>query len=277
MNRRRHIPMMDIALGLLAVGVGFAPCRAWAATGDLPGLDAAIQQFTAQVEAACRAAQESRLAAPRQVAAPAVGDLLPAATLDFSRETFDGDLDRALARLDQYEALRQGRFDEIEDRATEDRLRAMETGLGAEKPARPEAAEAFCLLESFSQDRAARQTERDREAEEDIRRVAEERRLAEERASIETDARRRTQDLNRQWQEEMDAQTTREVEAEAAWRHEHSAGAFMKNMAWTLAGTTLTSFTGGFAYSLSAGYTDYLIRKRFPDFSPDGRYEKDDE
>ncbi len=258
--------------------MGLATFGAVAAPGNnLPGLDAAVAEFTAQVEAACRAAQQDRLAEPRSVAAPAVGDLLPAATLAFARGSFDRDLDRALERFDQYDALRRGRFDRIEDHATEDRLRTMEAGHGGGGPPRPEAAESFRALESYSQDRAARQAERDREAEEDMRRVAEERRLAQERAGIEAAARRRAQDLDRQWQDEMDAQTAREVEAEAAWRREHSPGAFLKNMAWTVAGTTLTSFTGGFAHSLGAGYTDYLIRKHFPDFEPDGRYEKDDE
>lgn len=268
-------PTERFSFGILLLA-GFACAGPPARAESLPGLDAAAAEFTAQVEAACRAAQAGRLAEPLSVSAPAVGDLLPAATLSFAAATFDRDLDRALERLDQYDALRRGRFDRIEDRATEDRLRTIEAGLES-VPGRPEAAESVRVLESYSRDRAARQAERDREAEEDMRRVAEERQLAQARAAIEAEARRQAQDLDRRWQDEMDAQTAREVEAEAAWQREHSPGAFMKNMAWTLAGTTLTSFTGGFAHSLGAGYTDYLIRKHFPDFEPDGRYEKDDE
>ena len=240
-----------------------------------PDPAAGVAEFTAQIETICRNAQQGTLTEPARVTAPAAGNLLQAATLTFSLETFDRDLDKALDLLDQYAALNAERFHELDDRSAEDRLKTAEAEMGEPDPIRPEAAESFSLFDEYSRTHKERQAERDRRAEDDMRRTTEERRLAQERAAIDASTRRRMQDLNRQWQEEMDAQATREAEAEAAWRREHSAGAFMKKLAWTLAGSTLTSFTGGFAHSMGAGYADYVIRKRFPDYAPTGRYETD--
>ncbi|MBN1268226.1 MAG: hypothetical protein JXB04_01445 [Kiritimatiellae bacterium] len=241
----------------------------------MPEASYAMRVLTGSIENACRKARAGELTEPMTVTAPAVGHLLPASTLTFSQETFDQDLEQALDLLDRYAAVRAGRFEQVREQSPEEQLREMEEGFVEVDEDRLEAAESFSAFEAYAEGHKARQAERDRAAEDDMRRVTEERRLAQERKAVQDAARRKTQDLNRTWQEEMDAQATREAEAEAAWRREHSAGAFMKKFAWTLAGSTVTSFAGGFAHSVGAGYADYVIRKKYPDLSATGRYEKD--
>ena len=67
---------------------------------------------------------------------------------------------------------------------------------------------------------------------------------------------------------------TKTAAEEEAWRREHSAGAFFKNLAKTAVGGTVSAFTGGIAQSVGSGMADMILRKRFDGFKPSGEYDR---
>ncbi len=223
------------------------------------------------IEKVCSNARAGRLTSVVNRKVPAVGNLLPEATLTFSAESFDGDLDRALNVLGKYADAQAGRFERLDSKALEQELREVEQGVAGADRARQGSTGSFNLFYNYVAGHKRRQAEWDHKADEDVRVVVEKRRQGQERQAIEDEARRKSQAVNRRWQEEMDAHAMREVEAELAWCRQHSADAFMKEFVWTIAAGAVTSFAGGFAHSVGAGYADYLIRRQFPYLDTTGR------
>lgn len=215
-------------------------------------------------------------------------DWLPGATLSFSRATFEGDLDKAVAYIDKLEDIRRDlqaivsrdtgrdkvRGSSSSGASPEDALMRAESRAGDSGAAEVNPDTAFNVLDSYSGDRKARQAEKDRMAEADMRRVIEERRLADAEKRGKEEADRKTMEQNARWQSELDAQAIKTAQEEEAWRREHSAGAFFKNLARTAVGGTISAFTGGIAQSVGSGVADMVLKKRFDGFRPSGEYDR---
>ena len=264
--------------GRMAVCVG-----AEAPSPSIDPLQSRIREIETAVADICARADRGQLAETARIRLPAIGDRIPAVNLSFSPNTLDRDLDAAVTAIDQLErrlvdAQKQARTPapptpDNRPLTVEERLRRAESGLPQNQG--PVRDPAFDLFGAYDETRRERNTRRDAQAEADMARVAEERSQAEALRTARAEAAQQIQDQNRQWQEELDNQAVKHAEAEAQWKREHSAGAFVRNALRTVVGGAVSSFGSGFASSVGAGLADKVIRDKYPDFKPRGKYDKD--
>lgn len=249
------------------------------ARSRLEELDEVITDAHSQVAAVCREMSSGEVRGARVITTAGTTWLKPS-SVTLAPESFDQDLNKVVAMMDRLDRIRA----ELQRAAnggpalTPDQRLRMNEGRTPETARNPAgAAPSFNVLEEFDADRKRRQAARDEAAEADVRRVAEERRIAEAEHEVEVEKQRRIAEINRRWQEELDAQTEKDVAEAEAWQREHSAGAIFRKLTRTVVGGAVTSFTGGFAQGIGSGAADYVIRKRFPDFRPTGEYEKNND
>lgn len=247
-----------------------------------------IQDVESAVKAVCRDADAGKLKDGYSRSFGGKYEWLPAAKLSFSKSSFESDLDAAVSYIDKLENIRRdlqalaskaeksgrGKNAASAKASPEDALMKAESRTADHGAAEVGAEVAFNVLDSYSGDRKARQAEKDRMAEVDMKRVGEERRLAESEKRVKEDAERKTMEQNARWQAELDSQAIKTAEQEEAWRREHSAGAFFKNLAKTAVGGTVSALTGGIAQSVGSGVADLILRKRFDGFKPSGEYDR---
>ncbi|MDD4871703.1 MAG: hypothetical protein PHR77_14185 [Kiritimatiellae bacterium] len=247
-----------------------------------------IDDVESTVKNICRDADAGKFKSGHSKSFGGKYDWLPAATLSFSKSTFEEDMDKAVAYIDKLENIRRDlqAMTSKEEKAgrnkgpvsrkisPEDALMKAESRTGNSGTVEINPESTFNVLDSYSGDRKSRQAEKDRMAEADMKRVIEERRLAEAEKRVKEEAERKTMEQNARWQAELDSQAVKTAQEEEAWKREHSAGAFFKNLARTTVGGTVSALTGGLAQSIGSGVADLILRKRFDGFRPSGEYDR---
>lgn len=243
-----------------------------------------IKKLESSLEEACQLADQGKLTEPKKYQIHPASENFPEISLTITKENFNQDLEKGLALLDRYTKERQTLVPVKENKkgkkkrtlTPEEAMRSSEqkTASRDQSPA-VENIQVVNIFEDYESEIKNKQAQADKMAEADMMRVNEERRMAEAEIKAKEEAERKIQEQNRQWQNELDAQAEKAAQEALAWKRKYGAGAFFKNIFRTAVSGTVSSLTGGLASSIGAGYADIVIRRKFPEFKPSGKFDKD--
>lgn len=250
-------------------------------------LNSIIIKLESTLEEACRDADNNNFIDKNNYKIHRESNNFPDIIISITRENFNQDLEKGLSLLEKYTNMKKSLISKQNKKPKqkkqkktparpEDAMRNAERKTSRKDKSRPASSiQVVNIFEDYEKEIKAKQSQADKMAEADMLRINEERRIAEAELKAKEEAEQKVQEQNRRWQNELNDQAEKAAQEALEWKRKYGFGAFVKNIFRTAISGTVSSLTGGIATSLGAGYADILIKKKFPEFTPSGKFDKE--